>query len=418
MSGKKKLVYKQDPDGVFRLKKLGDSDKLSTKSDKRTVDDYLNDLITCTYQVVNPNKEETHQDDMESLVSGDPKSSIPEVVDVDVFEKLSPVKEFSPGLHIGVDEELVKPQTPKLEVPVGSSLLPLGKKLISMDLIFHVPSFGIGMIVTIILARFSPWLTYCGVMVFNYLKVGILWAIILGGLAWYGGLIKVQDLRSLKDKVMQTVKPQDSKQEPTVNEPPKVPPLMAQASEVFDQFEGPLNEIPVNRKYERKPRKPTSPTIRKNTNIIPFKPQIRPTTAPAFAHLEEKSPSVPDLSAYDKPQIPKFNRTHTTEPKSNYSKFIERSRKHRPSTSMDSFDYNRMNHGPLTPPHDQPLPTLPDEELPFINQVKLMNNNEDYVSDMPTFNLGRLNTTGSKKSVLGTRVNYNKFIDNAGINYD
>lgn len=53
---KKKLVYKQDPDGVFRLKKIND-DTSSLKTNevidkKAQVDNYLNELIDCSYSLI------------------------------------------------------------------------------------------------------------------------------------------------------------------------------------------------------------------------------------------------------------------------------------------------------------------------------------------------------------------------------
>lgn len=62
---KKKLVYRQDPDGVFRLKKVDDngsmlSGKTSTTIEKKNrVDNYLNELIECSYKVVESDEEDT-----------------------------------------------------------------------------------------------------------------------------------------------------------------------------------------------------------------------------------------------------------------------------------------------------------------------------------------------------------------------
>lgn len=55
---KTKLVYKQDSDGVFRLKKVDDNknDNISISSDellrrRAKVDSYLNELMDCSYTV-------------------------------------------------------------------------------------------------------------------------------------------------------------------------------------------------------------------------------------------------------------------------------------------------------------------------------------------------------------------------------
>lgn len=421
MSGKKKLVYKQDPDGVFRLKRLNDSDKLSTKSDKRTVDDYVNELVSCAYEVVDPHAKVepakkdsppiqfpdlTVQTDMEEM-SESPNMISPKMISPKMISPKSPVglnvntpnKGFSPGLNILTPEPETPPRKALVMTQINTSLQ-----------MFHIPSFVIGVILALIVNRLSPQLMYYGQIFFNYAKIGVIWGLILGTIGWYGGFIKVEKF-TVKDLMSRF------KSKPPVLEIPAIPepdiPLMAQA------YDEPMERPPsveyqqrqqLPRRHTDKPRSKSitkgSPTRNRSVQVLPFKPQPRSQS----------------LGYDDKP---KLNKYHTTEPKSNYSKFVERSRKHKPTNSFDSFDSNNLrnpqapqqfNHythtdGRLTPPLDQPLPDLPND-LPFINEVKLVNGEEDdEFTELPGFGVKRSNTTMSKKSVLGTRANYNRFVD-------
>ncbi|CAH6719758.1 hypothetical protein CLIB1444_02S15852 [[Candida] jaroonii] len=420
MSGKKKLVYKQDPDGVFRLKRLNDSDKLSTKSDKRTVDDYLNDLISCAYEVVDPGAKNKEQKEVAS-----PPTKFPDLtVQTDIINEMHESPNISPTDHLNVNTPKFSKGfspglnilTPEPESPVATVTTPFTMPLmtqINTNLnMFHIPSFLIGVILALVISRLSPQLLYYGQIFFNYAKIGVIWGIILGTIGWYGGLIKVEKF-SFKD-IMSRFKAKPLEIPPIPPQEPDIP-LMAQA------YDEPMERSPsveyqqrqpLPRRHTDKPRsksitKPVSPQRNRSTQVLPYKPQPRSQS----------------LGFDDKP---KLNKHHTTEPKSNYSKFVERSRKHKPTNSFDSFDSNNLrnpqvpthqfNHythtdGRLTPPLDQPLPEIPND-LPFINEVKLVNGEEDdEFTELPGFGVKRSNTTMSKKSVLGTRANYNRFID-------
>lgn len=371
---KKKLVYKQDPDGVFRLKKLGDDDKLSTKSDKRTVDDYLNDLISCAYQVVDPNKKvevesvksggseqavDVHMTDgiedfdhpnggqklrvnTQTIQSPTPNQSpVKEVVRPRSPIKQSPNEQFSkepsPGLNIAVSPTNTTATTTLPRVPF--------QKLSVGNLMFHIPSFGFGLIIAIIISQTSTYIAYYGKIAFNYAKIGLVWAIILGAIGWYSGLIKIQDISALKLLTSRFI-PHQQQQQPTspvvgIDNPeiPSIPdapehevsyddyeeyqeyerqdrrrPRMRSKAKAMDARERELRDRDHHR--ERDHRESRKNTV---TNVVPFKPQSR------TEYKNERSNSVPNVPLAER-NPPKLNRFHSTEPKSNYSKFVERTK--------------------------------------------------------------------------------------------
>lgn len=526
-TGKKKLVYKQDPDGVFRLKKLTDDDKLSTKSDKRTVDDYLNDLISCAYQVVDPNGPKAAADDvhlisedaipdgyeMTRMPSHEPSHELSSQAPAQAPAQPPHARQKSPGLKIDFgpgphntehENERVSPITPMSprtrHLPPGPGPGPsasangpsagpgpgptaqiverkgLHKFFQNLNTslpIFHIPSFGLGLIIAVIITQMWPHLVYYTKIGFNYAKVGVVWGVVLGLVAWYAGVIKIQDVSSLRvfteDLVTRitgkikhpagtaAVAPQHL---PPAPQPHHLPPEnlhedISIRDYVDDEPSPPHHRYPDRRTQDRSRsmarvktrQKSLSPSqspkqSRKNTvtNVMPFKPQARTapsaSSVPINMDLESnyRSPSVPNLPTYERNHMPKLNRLHSTEPKSNYSRFVERSRKnskHKNSGSVDSFDSSNLKYPPNPPGplhHNAPLPQLPDEDLPFINEVRLVNHDQnqdlaleygdhDTLAELPPQSyvggVNRLNSTMSKKSVLGTRANYNRFLENA-----
>lgn len=82
---KKKLVYRQDPDGVFRLKKIDDNNSIKSvdlANKKKEVDNYLNELIDCSYSIVDdiPDKEIAREEEEEKIIHEipNPPSTQPE----------------------------------------------------------------------------------------------------------------------------------------------------------------------------------------------------------------------------------------------------------------------------------------------------------------------------------------------------
>ncbi|EGV64196.1 hypothetical protein PSN45_003676 [Yamadazyma tenuis] len=431
---KKKLVYKQDPDGVFRLKKLGDDDRLSTKSDKRTVDDYLNDLISCAYEVVEPNKvqpilsednvslqsptksvkiqpqpSETHYDAQPSYP---PQSPLPEPLASSATKENLTFKDRTNGLNITF------PPSPQVGTSFSFPKMPVST--LNSSKMFHIPSFGLGLVIAITISQSSTYILSYSKIAFEYAKIGLVWVLILGAIAWYTGIIKVQEWSKLRTTLTSlTAKP--SQEATSAPGTPISPTNILNHNHYFNQNQNQnqnremhshvhdyMGDSPpqASRSQSSRPRYKSRPSeSRRNTatNIMPFKPHVRPEYA------SERSPSVPNLS-HEKSSLPKLTRFNTSDnSKTNYWRFVERSRADNEPRHVKSF------------PKAAPLPSLPDEDLPFVNEVKLLSrkpgfdsfNEMEQVDDLPGFDIKRSNTSASKKSVLGTKQNYYKFLANA-----
>lgn len=478
-TGKKKLVYKQDPDGVFRLKKLNPED--DNRKDDKTVNDYVNELVSCTYEVVDPNKP---PEPPKSQSNSNPKtrSVSPDIHDLESlpndhdlesmkshdfnFAKSKKTTNKSPiSPNTSGDFEAMDTHD-SFHSPVVEEPAKLHKMFNSVSYnlpIFHIPSFALGIIVAFVLHKLSPLIMHYSVIIFNYAKVGLVWALILGVIAWYSGVIKVQDVSSIRSfsenlmaRILGKVKPPQDGHHVDHNilnenhediEDPMSEPELEPEPEFHDYVDEPSPPHERHERHGRPGRRPvsTSPVRqsmppRKNTltSVMPYRPSLRNEAS------NRNTASVPDLfpMGSDKKSAPKLNNRHTTDPRFR-SRSIEKPQKrlppidvnygrshHRPSSSFDLLDHPGVRPSPVKHSYHE---TNGNEELPFINEVKLVSQNDpdpndspedDYVPNLPSHNyqhygnnVKRLNSALSKKSVLGTRANYNKFLENAQ-NYD
>lgn len=161
------------------------------------------------------------------------------------------------------------------------------------------------------------------------------------------------------------------------------------------------------------------------TSVTPFK------STPS--KQDSRFQSTPELVAGEHSSPPKLNRFHTSDPKgyqnqpkkgsifslgklrrpSNNSLELTKTKTNQSIPSVELIDSSSSRHSPIRQHyshHDDP------EELPFINEVKLISSEDDF-GNMPDplppiNNINRLNSVMSKQSVLGTRANYNKFLAN------
>ncbi|KAI3403963.2 hypothetical protein KGF56_003230 [Candida oxycetoniae] len=116
---KKKLIYKQDSDGVFRLKKIDDnSDNVSTTStelleQKTKVDDYLNELMDCSYTIVekdpSPPEIEKAKSGTAETISSTNISKKPN--DKDQTEVKQKTKKIKPTVHNTSSKNLISSST-------------------------------------------------------------------------------------------------------------------------------------------------------------------------------------------------------------------------------------------------------------------------------------------------------------------
>ncbi|KAG7664760.1 uncharacterized protein J8A68_001715 [[Candida] subhashii] len=121
--GKKKLVYRQDPDGVFRLKKVDDNESMlsgqttTTVEKKQRVDNYLNELIECSYKVV-----ETDEDEQPTDSNGHSHTTVPQV----------PAKLKPPKVFVAKQKKSLTKKNNKLSIPPLPKRRPSVSSLLSI----------------------------------------------------------------------------------------------------------------------------------------------------------------------------------------------------------------------------------------------------------------------------------------------
>lgn len=366
-ASKKKLVYKQGADGVFRLKKVDENESKSNKG----VGDYLNELIGCAYEV-----QPEHGDKSVGFAEA-PKPPHPRHVN----PTANPTKRAR--------SRRVPLPTSSTHSSDSAASTPMVDIHSRLGLRFHVPSFLLGAGLAGLVVGMWPVLSHYAVAFLSFAKLGVLWGIVLGGICWYCGLIKIQDASTLRGVFAHL----SARMRPL--------PVTIEADPVAYDAEDVLSiDSDVSPEDIAALSGPPQQTRRNTlTRVTPFK----------YSSPREKYSSNPDLSERTSP--PKLVRGATTDPRqfdrrNSGGPGMTRARQDlldlvRPRTNTsfelaDSGGSNRMKNLPLV-----------SDDLPFINEIKLMSHD-----DMEQGDLRRLDTLMSKKSILGTRENYNRFVAN------
>ena len=261
---KKKLVYRQDPDGVFRLKKIDDNNSIKSvdlANKKKEVDNYLNELIDCSYSIVDdiPDKEIAREEEEEKIIheipnppstQPEPKpkpkpttikkvkpttvntssknltikpASTPPQPAVVITEKIAESKTSPPTPPTTLPEaqppqeenKTQEQETPITKIPsptdfvtheeteekiVEEVIIPAKPSIMSTIhefLRFHIPSFVFGIIATVIGTRYKDEIIY-GAIGLTVLATGLAIVGVLGlCLCLYLGLVKQSDLKVL-----------------------------------------------------------------------------------------------------------------------------------------------------------------------------------------------------------------------------
>lgn len=419
-TGKRKIVYKQDADGVFRLKKVPASGTAThSHPQESSVDDHLNELIECAYQLPGTKKDDLVRDEVQVY----PKDDKPAATGYLSKQEKRPVPKKT---NTGATKS------------AGSKISQLKLNSTAFDSLgnFHLPSFGSGVVTTLILITSSPLISHYAVVIFNVAKIGIFWGILVGGISWYAGLIRLEDTDRIRGFV-ELVKGRF-----TADEPAEEPAEEDEEEEEHEdeEFDTKSRQHDVFEDLRRRKssdpavprRRSESPTKLSNvlTTVTPFKPSQKDSYASKFQ-------STPDLT---EKQAPKMPRTYTADTKgysrrgsahsagktrrlSSNSLDLIKTKTNQSIPSMELIDSSTSRHSPVKQ-YSYSQDDL--EELPFINEVKLMSSADDTRSalpDLPSMNSNngfkRLNSVMSKNSVLGTRVNYSKFLANVpGSNFD
>ena len=435
---KKKLVYKQDPDGVFRLKKVNGDEVPNIKpkhtsdtTKKKQVDDYLNELVDCSYKLFSdpPDTPDVTRIEVPPVTqisdSHDTKSTT-------VKKRKSKQVENKP-----IHEESLKETFPKVttasatiykEEPIVAASVESFLKQLKMApqetmtqiKRFHPQSFILGVGSALILYRLQPLIFHYGLIALNLAKYGVLWGIVLGGAGWYLGIVNMKDMEQNLARIKAKISGKSGDIAGRNTNAADDTPSIYDQEEMEDEEEEVLAPTPTKTstgaysKNDMNP--PLPPTERKNTltSVTPFKHQQEQKFASSNFY------STPDLHLHQQQKQPKLTRIHTTDSKPRYqtrpSPTVVQDRRRGAYSRHGLFDSSFSRQSP-----DKDLPTPPDgrfsamsaDELPFINEVKLFNS---YEMDDPEDEMKRQNTTMSKKSVLGTLAKYSTFVANATYN--
>ncbi|RCK58068.1 hypothetical protein Cantr_06598 [Candida viswanathii] len=557
---KKKLVYKQDPDGVFRLKKIND-DTSSLKTNeivdkKAQVDNYLNELIDCSYSIIDDDTNDVHSTAQTATpeehfnrittpaTATAPASNVhttaarrkkikPTIINTSSknlkLKTTSPVPTAAAVAtttpiepqHVVVTtrSEASPPPAPPLSSPPSPTLVPSPtdftvkttikeeqideededeeeeKELEELDtdhkmaqhnptlltrLLSHVPAFILGVISTCLGSRYKQQLLY-SVLGVAFLGIALGVITLLGICSClYLGLIKTDDLKKYADYflnpkvIKETVIVKDQMSEPptpeserevehVVEEKIYQPPEESheevedvagyreyQPEEMYEE------EKPVEPQYPVKPQQillpeaysplpePKPPKMKKSPSTVKVKPYRYEQRDHKVFNVVPINNSIPlpnsDPRYHIKPK-PDLIRA-STEPSRQNSRRRKRSGSSSPNSAKSENYYQSHPVQVGAPPQlfkIKQLPNLPPqaEELPFINEVRLVDgygdekdadeiitpteapaNHYKTGSAHNTEFLKRNHSTMSKQSVLGTRTNYKKFVSNVPDDYE
>lgn len=325
----------------------------------------------------------------------------------------------------------------------------------------RIISYGLGILSAFILQRLSPILGHYALILFDLLKIMILLGIVVGGVCWYAGLIKLSDnvyISNFMDKVRAKINGESPKQK----EAPASDLMEYDSDEESDVSWPGASDDDDDSEEEEIEEQPVAKPIVEPKPVAPSNISLPPPTASSSAASTVPPPSPPKSKRREsltrvtpfvapplhhranttqpnstKTNFPQLNRNHTTEAyQRRHSKTEPPRRDLAHSLELGGRPAGRRrtgSHSPVrrTSPHKK-LPPQP-EDLPLVNEIKLyrddhsldglgvsyedddfdtaLNYNNDLHSNR---HVNRLNSTMSKKSVLGTRANYETFLANAG----
>ncbi|CAI5758490.1 unnamed protein product [Candida verbasci] len=434
---KKKLIYRQDPDGVFRLKKIDDNDYSSTNktldkdgiiNKKENINNYLNELINCSYQIIKdstnnetasiqssvddsirsgkkirPTSNYTSSKNLNLITPPTTAESINQYSDIHSHHQL-PSK--SPTISIkSLDQESIKSQDKKNNNKFKNLMITLMNKASS----FHAPSFLIGILFGIISCT----------TIFIYKEFFIKLTIILVVLGLVGGIIglialsifiyfNLFNVRSIG--IINNVLSKFIKAENIPNQVSDATSLNSNESYGDQSIKFEMSEIPQqqevrDKRYHQPIDQPQQPKLQKrrssNIRVTPYR--FERGSKPSSSHHHESSPNLLNNPQFYAKQQPKIQRA-SSEPVSKNKNILKP--KSRSNSTENSF---------------KDLPTLPAqaEELPFINEVKLLDSFDQEIENIIPLQQNQYNKNNdmisrnlSKKSVLNTRENYKKFLAN------
>ncbi|KAK6455760.1 uncharacterized protein RJT20DRAFT_50060 [Scheffersomyces xylosifermentans] len=415
---KKKLVYKQDPDGVFRLKKVDDTDTDSVNTNftekKKKVDDYINELLDCSYKLpedLEPAPKQTQIEDSTPASSTNNHKSHQAVEDTKSNREKKQTKHKRKA---SPTQETVNPTASGSIVDTMKKTIRSASPLESAKH-FHPQSFILGGVTSVVLYRSQPVLIHYGLILLFVLKVCAVIAVVLGGACWYTGVIKPSDLSNFgtlieKIKARATGSEIPKQQQSESEDDDEEDDRLSVSDEEQDLQYANKSKPPSIHSIEEPAPPPPTERRRSSIRVTPFRsvPRTPIDTHQLHSHNDihqqqsrARFQSTPDLHQHKAPLLPRLN---TADGRVNFKKSSSPTRSRKGSIETFSSRISPTKSLPIAPS---------DEELPFINEVKLMDSLNDEVSSLPNGHsdfVKRSHSTASKKSVLGTRANYNKFL--------
>lgn len=455
-TGKKKLVYRQDPDGVFRLKKVDTTATSLALSIRSKKDDELVDLSYKLRPVADPavvpapepiepiaeiepvifpvpaaGKLHRKRSVASSLASSDvatvddaPKKSNPKHTLAPPFEPTpthSP--EFLPTILPAKKKVLPRERVVLETAPPATTPAPIYRipqiKLPAFDAPKsmadqRVLSFVAGLITAFVIQRLALTLGHYALALLQLLKVLTLVAVVAGGASWYLGVVNASHIEVLRLRLTGR---------PVVVVPTSVavsPAELAQSTATQFDYSDSDSDVSwpgVDSDDDRLVR--ASPkSIKKEMPLMD--PPIR---IPSPERKVERAKPVrkntlTNIKPFVAPERRLPTRTYTADPiapKSNRKNSITSIDMARGAHYDDLRGHSPVRH--VSPNKRLPPYPRPSEDLPLVNEIKLLRKADLIGDDTLTpldGGVARLGSVMSKTLVLGTRANYDKFLARAG----
>ncbi|CCE79405.1 Piso0_001465 [Millerozyma farinosa CBS 7064] len=408
---KKRLVYKQDSDGVFRLKRVSDHE--SKDGDTVDDDDQENELIDCSYQVKfaggeSDADEEQRTDDAAAdngtAVPVPPPNSRARSQKSVFTQASTPKPKITPTARAKVSPKTTAPPSPTSATPEPRDVAGVDKGPLAS---FHMPSFGLGAFTAILLIGFSPHVGTYAAIIANIVKHGLIWGLLVGGALWKAGILHLDKSEVLEQMFSGSIL--------GINLRKETP------SEVDSRRSAPDVEFkrPSFGKSER----------RNTTTVTPFR------YVPPLWNEGNKLQSNPELAS-DKKHPYKLTKSFSADPRVPRRGSIEARVAHNGIKRTDTntnHSIPSVDSGESISSKHSSMLSSEYEELPFIDEIRLLEGESDGSQDStknPKHRSGNLaalggsigpgvssvfrsNSTASKFSMLQTRANYNKFVSNA-----
>jgi hypothetical protein len=397
----KKLVYQQDPDGVFRLKKVNQNPTQSHRPHRsapqteKSAADYINELAECSFQL---------QGDSATPKSSNTTSNHSPTSSIGSCDSIHPL----PAVASQTSHRFKNFQFASVGTKMSSFKLPS----FAQNMSFHFPSFLVGVFLSSFCFAFKAQLFRALYIVVTIVIFVVVLAIAVGGLAWYNGVFSPRELISTflqpsQTSIVSNLQTTKDGQSNHYSHPS------------FSDDEGSINSQDMG------------PTDTK-AHLLSSKPELsQDQYESVYVQPFVLAPRTTTYKSQSKDRIPNSRRGSKTQHSSSSPELIQHQRQRRKSDnkSWPINDARGSVDGSLPIPELNGLPmrvsqpssptresqkvikvnSKTHQELPLINPLTLRCKLEDTPN---IHDITRSDTLFSNKSVLGTRANYSKFLAN------